>query len=182
MADAQWWEPAHKGAHRSVGGAHTDGTPRHQPQIALNQLFGTFAPRRPRATAGLQPIPRMTFTCLVSLVVQSGTVHLQQAIAPGAKQDRKVHISHCPGTWVAPALLSRKRAPCAETSLNFLVLPARGPHHFSLQLLAGTSRIHVQILSPRLPPRPPPARSRLSNSPFCSPALQIPVARLDFPL
>ena len=52
MADAQWWEPAHKGAHRSVGGAHTDGTPRHQPQIALNQLFWDFCPAAPPCDRG----------------------------------------------------------------------------------------------------------------------------------
>ena len=89
VAGAKWWEPPHKCAPPSVGGAHTDGTTAHEHQRPLRPLFGTLArgaPVRPRSRSP-SPGP-LCFAYFAWLFPQSNRIHsrqaqLQRAIAQG---------------------------------------------------------------------------------------------------
>ena len=115
VAGAKWWEPPHKCAPPSVGGAHTDGTTAHEHQRPLRPLFGTLArgaPVRPRSRS---PSPgHFCFVVVPGCFFNSiRTGPFTTSDSPG---DMHHHNGQFPGTCSVPALLSQERPPRQQKS------------------------------------------------------------------
>ena len=101
--------------------------------------FLDFCPRRPRATAEAQPIPRMLLLYLLCLVVQSGHFQIEQAKAQGQGPDGNHLQQPTSRNMRAASAIFKKGNALRRNQSDFWVLSARIPHSYSLQILAFSS-------------------------------------------